>query len=115
MAYRRFPASGEGRPEIGAPRQDRLLDGAPTFRTWNAYESTDGRTFCGIWEATPGRWRVVYDEWESCTILTGRSIVTPEGGPALNLGAGDSIVIEVGFRGTWEVVETTRKSYVIRI
>jgi len=29
--------------------------------------------------------------------------------------AGDSFVLRPGFRGTWEVVETTRKDFVIRI
>ena len=29
--------------------------------------------------------------------------------------AGDSFVIKPGFKGTWEVLETTRKEYVIRL
>ena len=110
-----FPAVGLGEPETGAPAADRLLHGQPAFRTWNAYESADGKTFCGIWQATPGVWRVSYDEWESCTLIEGHSIVTPEGGEPVHLRAGDTIVLEPGFAGTWEVVETTRKSYVIRL
>jgi uncharacterized cupin superfamily protein len=31
-----------------------------------------------------------------------------------HLRAGDRAVIRPGFKGTWEVVETTRKDYVIR-
>jgi uncharacterized cupin superfamily protein len=31
------------------------------------------------------------------------------------LKAGDSFVIRPGFRGTWEVIETTRKHYVVRV
>jgi uncharacterized cupin superfamily protein len=110
-----FPAGGLGQPETGEPKPERLEAGQPAFRTWNSYEGADGRTFAGIWEATPGRWRVVYEEWESCTLLEGRSVVTPDGGRPVALGPGDTMILEPGFTGTWEVVETTRKSYVIRI
>ena len=110
-----FPAAGLGEPEAGAPSPGRLEGGSPVFRTWNSYESADGRMFAGIWEATPGRWRVVYEEWESCTLLEGRSVVTPDGGPPVTLGPGDTMILEPGFEGTWEVVETTRKSYVVRL
>jgi uncharacterized protein len=111
----KFAGTGEGEPETGAPKAERLEAGQPTFRTWNSYESADGKTFAGIWEATPGRWRIVYEEWESCTLLEGRSIVTPDGGAPVLLGPGDSMVLEPGFTGSWEVLETTRKSYVIRL
>jgi len=110
-----FPAEGSGAPELGAPSPERVVEQGASFRTWNAYESADGRTFCGIWEATPGAWRISYDEWESCTLLSGHSIVTPDGEAPVHLRAGDTMVLEPGFRGVWKVVETTRKSYVIRV
>jgi uncharacterized protein len=40
---------------------------------------------------------------------------TEDGGDPVNLRAGDSMVLRPGFKGTWEVVETTRKDYVIRL
>jgi uncharacterized protein len=110
-----IPSQPSGDPEDGQPAADRILSGSPRTRTWNLYESADGKTFCGIWECTPGKWRIHYDEWESCTLLSGRSVVTQDGGDGTVLEAGDSLVLEPGFSGTWEVVETTRKSYVIRL
>ncbi|MGN8022214.1 cupin domain-containing protein [Phyllobacterium sp. 22229] len=101
-------------PEHGAPAADRVIAGDPQFRTWNCDEA-DGGLYAGIWEATPGKWRIVYDEWEFCHILSGRSVVTEEGGREQHLQAGDSFVLRPGFRGTWEVIETTRKEYVIRL
>lgn len=101
-------------PEEGAPAPDRLISGTPTFRTWNV-EEAPGEIFAGVWEATPGKWRIVYDEWEYFHILAGHSIVTPEGGEPVHLRAGDSMVLRPGFKGSWEVVETTRKDYVIRL
>ena len=101
--------------EDGAPALDRIISGDPRTRTWNIEETPDGKLFAGIWEATPGKWRVVYDEWEFCTIESGESIVTEEGGEPRVLKAGDSLVLRPGFKGTWEVVQTTRKAYVIRL
>ncbi|MGH6862457.1 MAG: cupin domain-containing protein, partial [Phyllobacterium sp.] len=74
-----------------------------------------GGIYAGIWEATEGKWRIAYDEWEYCHILSGRSIITEDGGEERHVGAGDSFVLRPGFRGTWEVLETTRKEYVIRL
>ena len=99
--------------EEGAPAPDRLISGNPTFRTWNVDEA-EGGIYAGLWESTPGKWLVSYDEWEFCHILSGVSIVTEDGGEARTVSAGDSFVLRPGFRGTWEVVETTRKEYVIR-
>ena len=74
-----------------------------------------GGIYAGIWEATPGKWRIVYDEWEYFHILSGLSIVTEDGGAETHLKAGNSMILRPGFKGTWEVIETTRKDYVIRV
>ena len=101
-------------PEEGAPAPDRLVSGDPKFRTWNV-EEAEGGVYAGLWEATPGKWRIEYDEWEFCHILSGVSIVAEEGGEAHTVKAGDSFVLRPGFKGSWEVVETCRKEYVIRV
>ncbi|MGQ9370858.1 cupin domain-containing protein [Azospirillum sp. ST 5-10] len=100
-------------PETGGPEPDRILNGNPVFTTWNAYESADGKRFAGVWSCTPGRWRIRYDEWEHCRIVSGISVVSHADGRSWTVRAGDSFVIEPGFEGTWEVVETTTKHYVV--
>ena len=100
--------------EAGAPAADRLISGDPKFRTWNV-EERDGGLYAGIWESTPGKWRIEYDEWEFCHILSGVSVITETGGEAHTIRAGDSFVLRPGFRGSWEVLETTRKEYVIKL
>ena len=95
------------------PGAGRIISGDPHFRTWNV-EEAEGGLYAGIWEATPGKWRIDYDEWEFCHILSGVSVIAEEGGEP-RLRAGDSIVLRPGFKGTWEVVETTRKDYVIKL
>ena len=109
--FLRLEALGPG--ETDRPAPDRLISGTPEFTTWNV-EERDG-LWCGTWRATPGKWRVQYDEWEYCRILSGHSILTEDGGTSQNLRAGDSFILRPGFKGTWEVVETTVKEYVIRV
>ena len=101
-------------PEIEKPAPEKLISGAPVFTTWNLEQTAD-ELYCGIWQSTPGKWHVSYDEWEYCRILEGKSVLTDETGTAHQLNAGDSFMIRPGFKGTWEVIETTRKEYVIKL
>ncbi|NOT39584.1 MAG: cupin domain-containing protein [Alphaproteobacteria bacterium] len=101
--------------EAGGPLAERILAGAPVFRTWTFEEISDSKVFAGVWESTPGKWRIVYDEWEYCSILSGVSTITRDGEAPQRIGPGDAFVIQPGFEGTWEVVETTRKLFVIRL
>ena len=101
-------------PETGGPAPDRLISGDPQFTTWNVEEAAGG-LYAGIWQSTPGKWRIAYDEWEYFHILEAHSVVTEEGGAPVHLRAGDRHILRPGFRGTWEVLETTRKDYVIRL
>jgi uncharacterized cupin superfamily protein len=117
MTFVRFPLGDLERTpfEAGGPAADRVIAGAPRFRTWTFEESADGKTFAGVWESTPGTWRISYDEWEYCSILSGVSVLTRDGGPPERVTAGSAFVVQPGFRGTWEVVETTRKLFVVRL
>ncbi len=108
-----LPLTPNGPPDISRPDPARLVSGDPIHRTWNLEDR--GGLFAGIWESTPGAWRVIYDEWEYCRILDGISILHPDDGDAFTVTKGDSFVIRPGFSGIWEVVETTRKDYVIRL
>jgi uncharacterized protein len=101
------------KPAVDRPAADRLIAGDPVFSTWN-HDERDG-LFCGMWQSTPGKWRVVYTEWEYCHILSGVSVLASDTGPARTVRAGDRFIIQPGFTGTWDVVETTTKDYVIRL
>ena len=100
-------------PEISRPDPEKVLAGDPVHTTWNIEERDS--LYCGIWQSTPGKWRIAYDEWEYCRILEGVSVITEESGDAMRVTAGDSFILRPGFKGTWEVLETTRKDYVIRL
>lgn len=107
------PVIPEGSGETERPAPEKVLSGDPVFTTWNL-EERDG-LYCGIWRSTPGKWRVSYDEWEYCRILSGHSVLTDVDGTEITLRAGDSFILRPGFSGMWEVIETTTKDYVIRL
>lgn len=106
-------AASDGDCEEALTPAEKCVTGRPVQRTWNRFTSADERFFAGTWEAEPGCWRVAYTEHEYCRILSGRSILRDLQGNEQPLGPGDQFVIPAGFQGEWEVLETTRKTYVI--
>ncbi|WP_438670481.1 cupin domain-containing protein [Pseudogemmobacter sonorensis] len=96
------------------PAPEKRLAGDPVHTSWSIEETPDG-IFCGLWQATPGKWKVAYSEWEYVLIHEGHSILTDAQGRETHLKAGDRFVIRPGFEGTWEVIETTLKDYVIKV
>lgn len=105
----RVAADGPG--QESRPPADRVIAGDPVHTTWSV-EERDG-VYAGVWQSTPGSWRVLYDEWEYCRILSGRSVIVGDDGSEMVLGPGDSTVIRPGFSGVWTVEQTTQKDYVI--
>lgn len=99
-------------PETSRPDPAKVISGDPIHTTWSL-EATDG-LYAGLWQSTPGKWRVSYTEWEYFHILSGHSILTAADGSVTPLQPGDSLILRPGFEGEWEVVETTLKDYVIR-
>jgi hypothetical protein len=94
--------------------QGRLIEGAPMTRTRIDYQQGES-VFVGEWGSEVGAWRVAYDEWEYCTMREGACELTPDGGAPQRFTAGDSFVIEPGFKGVWRVLQPMRKTFVVRI
>lgn len=92
---------------------EKLLSGNPKQTVWMHYTDPTRQFFTGIWRSEPGKWRIAYTEEEFCLVLEGRSIVTDAAGRSVTVSAGESFVIPRGFTGSWEVVETTTKRFVI--
>ena len=92
----------------------RLLAGSPRTRTIMLYESPAERLYAGEWEATVGKWRIAYTEWEYVQVISGNCILQGDDGSKIEAGPGQTFVIEPGFTGTWEVLTPMRKSWVIR-
>lgn len=85
----------------------------PTHRVWPVYGEETG-TRAGVWDSTQGSWDVHiigYDEF--CVIQEGEVLITDSQGRQHCLVAGDSLVMEDGFQGTWQVPHYARKYYFI--
>jgi uncharacterized cupin superfamily protein len=108
ISFRNLPAATESTPSPA-----NLLAGDPRQQIWNVLSSADGRFHVGEWASSPGTWRVHYTEYEFCHILEGVVRVSDEQGGVQVYRAGDTFVVNAGFRGTWEVVEPCRKLYAI--
>lgn len=100
-------------PEYASPEPANVIAGTPEFTSWEI-DLAQGGISAGLWQTTPGKWYFVNSCWEYVRIISGVSIITPDGGTPQTVRAGDSFVMRDGFKGTWECVETTLKDYVIR-
>jgi uncharacterized protein len=89
---------------------EQVVAGTPQVSSRVLDRSRDGRIERGVWEITPG---VVSDVEadELFVVVAGRATIEVEGGPTLEVGPGDAVVLEPGWRTRWTVHETLRKVY----
>lgn len=113
IAVRRLVEAGAAEAEAYYVAAEKLIEGNPKQCAWVQYTDPSGRYFAGEWASEVGKWRISYTEEEYCRMLAGVSVITDEQGVAVTVHAGDEFVIPRGFQGTWEVVEPTRKRFVI--
>ena len=73
-------------------------------------ENADGSE-AGIWECTPGIWTRLVMDAEISSFVKGHALFHPEEGETIEIKAGDSVYFDNNSKGTWEVIETTRKVY----
>lgn len=64
-----------------------------------------------VWSKEPSEFPWTYDETETCYLLAGKVVVTPEQGEAVEFGKGDWVVFPRGLSCTWKILETVRKHY----
>ncbi|MCG8334632.1 MAG: cupin domain-containing protein [Proteobacteria bacterium] len=64
-----------------------------------------------IWEETVSEFPWYYQEAETCYILEGSVIVTPDGGSPIEIEAGDLVTFPKGMSCTWKILKDVRKHY----
>lgn len=105
--------------QLGAARESkampsRLIEGDPSYKTWELDNLHEGRLKSGIWEATPGATRSIKGEiWEYCSILSGVVELIEDGKEPRRFVAGDHFIMRPGFTGVWRTIETVRKVWVV--
>lgn len=64
-----------------------------------------------IWTKEVSTFPWHYDKRETCYLLEGEALVTPEAGDAVEIRAGDLVIFPAGMSCTWEVRVPVRKHY----
>lgn len=75
-------------------------------------ENEDGSQ-AGIWECTPGKFIREVKQAESVTFLSGHCIFHPDNGDPIEIRGGDVLFFPENSTGTWEILETVRKAYLV--
>lgn len=92
---------------------DRVIKGTPAAAHHIFYSSASNDFNTGIYECTPGKWRIEYSEDEFCALLSGTIQLVSDDGDTQEFTAPASFVIPSGYRGTWEAITPVRKFFVI--
>lgn len=64
-----------------------------------------------IWEKEISEFPWEYDETETCYILEGEVVVTPENGNPVSFTKGDLVVFSNGLKCRWKIIKAVRKHY----
>ncbi|KAK3283739.1 hypothetical protein CYMTET_8578 [Cymbomonas tetramitiformis] len=64
-----------------------------------------------IWSCEPSEFPWSYGQAETCFLLEGDVIVTPDGGEPVAIKAGDLVTFPAGMSCTWEVIQRVEKHY----
>ena len=88
-----------------------VTEGSPSMKTWVLHTSKDGAMVSGIWECTVGSYHATYTAYEYVVLISGRIVITPDGGTPVTVKAGDAFVVEKDFKGTWKIEEPVRKHF----
>lgn len=93
------------------PGPARILSGEPEVRHLPV-AGTGGLTV-GVWQHGPGVSTDVEVD-EAFVVLAGKAVIAVDGGPVLDVGPGDLVLLPAGARTVWTVEQTLRKVYVAR-
>lgn len=64
-----------------------------------------------IWNKEESEFDWEYDKTETCYIIEGEAIITPEGGEAVTITAGDMVTFPKGMKCLWKITEAIEKHY----
>jgi hypothetical protein len=78
------------------------------------HKGPQGRSECGIWRCTPGRWNCHVTRDEFCHFLAGRSTYVHESGETIEISPDTVAFFPQDWKGVCTVHETITKIYMIR-
>lgn len=66
-----------------------------------------------VWSKGISEFDWSYDQKETCYILEGKAIITPEGGEPVTIQEGDMVFFPKGMKCTWKIIEPIEKHYIL--
>jgi len=91
-----------------------MLEGASHTSGKLLHKGPAGRSECGIWRCTPGRWRCHVTRDEYCHFLDGRSTYVHDSGEVIEITPDTVALFPQDWQGVCTVHETVTKVYMIR-
>ena len=64
-----------------------------------------------IWSKDVSEFPWYYDSTETCYILEGQAVITPDGGAPVEINVGDLVVFPQGMQCRWKITREIRKHY----
>jgi uncharacterized protein len=83
------------------------VDHAPSFARLKDLGVHDWPT----WSCEVSEFPWTYDDRETCYLLEGEVVVTPDGGEPVHIGRGDLVTFQAGLSCSWRVLAPVRKHY----
>lgn len=78
------------------------------------HKGPEGRSECGLWVCTPGKWRCHVTRDEFCHFLEGRCTYVHESGEVIEIEPDTAAFFPRDWKGVCTVHETIKKVYMIR-
>jgi uncharacterized cupin superfamily protein len=91
-----------------------MLEGTSHTSGKLLHKGPDGRSECGIWRCTPGKWFCHVTRDEFCHFLAGRCTYVHESGEVIEIAPDTAAFFPENWRGVCTVHETVTKVYMIR-
>ncbi len=91
-----------------------MLEGASHTSGKLLHKGPGGRSECGIWRCTPGKWFCHVTRDEFCHFLAGRCTYVHESGEVIEIAPDTAAFFPENWRGVCTVHETVTKIYMIR-
>lgn len=106
-----FDLQGLGPGVQSRPAPEVVIDGDPCFTAW---PYLDGPVQVGVWSGTPGAHLMARDDktWEQFHLIEGEIEITEDGQAPRRYRAGDTVIVEPNFKGTWRTIAPVKKVYV---
>lgn len=87
-----------------------VVSGTPEAAAAVLWQAPDG-AITGLFSCTQGAFRYAFASQESMHVLSGRVIVSPDGGDPVELVAGDTLVLPAGTAAVFDVRESLLDVY----